>query len=440
MTIRRSRPEHDLYRKIKWLIFFRALFAVILLGSLFIALVEPDTSLFLADESVACLFALSVGLLVISLAYTLVLPRIRRLIAFAYFQVAADTVCVTLVLFVTGASASVFTFLYLLVIIYSTMVIYRRGGMVVATLCALQFGIMVDLEYFELIRPLGVAAGDMISGDDWQRVLFRLMMVIGACYLVAFLSGFLAEQERRAKQELWAMEDQMERVERLAAVGEMAAGLTHEIKNPLASLTGSIQMLRENIAYDPTHDKLMRIVLREADRLSALVTDFLVFSRPQAGNSQNVRIDLAIGEIVSLFREDPSFQNRIEVRTWLVAKHYIRIDPEHLSQMLWNLLNNAAEAIDGTGRIDISVQPVGKEYVKITIEDDGIGVPPENLDSIFDPFFSTKARGTGLGLSMVQQIAGLYGGLVDIKSQPGEGTTATLKFKSSPFSGKSRAG
>jgi len=440
MTIRRSRPEHDLYRKIKWLIFFRALFAVILLGSLFIALVEPDTSLFLADESVAYLFALSVGLLVISLAYTLVLPRIRRLIAFAYFQVAADTVCVTLVLFVTGASASVFTFLYLLVIIYSTMVIYRRGGMVVATLCALQFGIMVDLEYFELIRPLGVAAGDMISGDDWQRVLFRLMMVIGACYLVAFLSGFLAEQERRAKQELWAMEDQMERVERLAAVGEMAAGLTHEIKNPLASLTGSIQMLRENIAYDPTHDKLMRIVLREADRLSALVTDFLVFSRPQAGNSQNVRIDLAIGEIVSLFREDPSFQNRIEVRTWLVAKHYIRIDPEHLSQMLWNLLNNAAEAIDGTGRIDISVQPVGKEYVKITIEDDGIGVPPENLDSIFDPFFSTKARGTGLGLSMVQQIAGLYGGLVDIKSQPGEGTTATLKFKSSPFSGKSRAG
>jgi len=440
MTIRRSRPEHDLYRKIKWLIFFRALFAVILLGSLFIALVEPDTSLFLADESVAYLFALSVGLLVISLAYTLVLPRIRRLVAFAYFQVAADTVCVTLVLFVTGASASVFTFLYLLVIIYSTMVIYRRGGMVVATLCALQFGIMVDLEYFELIRPLGVAAGDMISGDDWQRVLFRLMMVIGACYLVAFLSGFLAEQERRAKQELWAMEDQMERVERLAAVGEMAAGLTHEIKNPLASLTGSIQMLRENIAYDPTHDKLMRIVLREADRLSALVTDFLVFSRPQAGNSQNVRIDLAIGEIVSLFREDPSFQNRIEVRTWLVAKHYIRIDPEHLSQMLWNLLNNAAEAIDGTGRIDISVQPVGKEYVKITIEDDGIGVPPENLDSIFDPFFSTKARGTGLGLSMVQQIAGLYGGLVDIKSQPGEGTTATLKFKSSPFSGKSRAG
>jgi len=440
MTIRRSRPEHDLYRKIKWLIFFRALFAVILLGSLFIALVEPDTSLFLADESVFYLFALSVGLLVISLAYTLVLPRIRRLVAFAYFQVAADTACVTLVLFVTGASASVFTFLYLLVIIYSTMVIYRRGGMVVATLCALQFGIMVDLEYFELIRPLGVAAGDMISGDDWQRVLFRLTMVIGACYLVAFLSGFLAEQERRAKHELWAMEDQMKRVERLAAVGEMAAGLTHEIKNPLASLTGSIQMLRENIAYDPTHDKLMRIVLREADRLSALVTDFLMFSRPQAGNSQNVRIDLAIKEIVSLFREDPSFQDRIEVRTWLVAKHYIRIDPEHLSQMLWNLLNNAAEAIEGAGRIDISVHPAGKEYVTITIEDDGIGIPPENLDSIFDPFFSTKARGTGLGLSMVQQIAGLYGGLVDIRSQPGKGTTATLKFKSSPFSGESRAG
>ncbi|MGM0402635.1 MAG: two-component system sensor histidine kinase NtrB [Thermodesulfobacteriota bacterium] len=430
MTARRSRQEHDLYRKIKWLIFFRALFAFVLLGSLLVAIAGPQTSLFLADESLVYLFAIATGLLLFSLVYALVLPRTARLNTFAYIQIFVDTFLVTLIIFVTGAFSSVFTFLYLAVIIYATMVVYRRGGMIVATLCALQYGIMIDLEYFNIIQPVGVVAGEMISGYSWQHVLFRLMITIAACYFVAFLSGFLSEQERSAKQELWAMEDQMKRVERLAAVGEMAAGLTHEIKNPLASLTGSIQMLRESIAYDPAHDKLMQIVLREADRLSTLVTEFLMFSRPQVGNVQDIRIDSVIEDVVSLFRKDPAFQNRIEIETSLGAKHYIRIDTEHFRQVIWNLLNNAAEAIDGSGKIGLSLSPAGRDDVKITVEDNGIGISPENIGSIFDPFFSTKVRGTGLGLSIVQQIVGLYGGLVHIQSEPGKGTTVTLKFKS----------
>ncbi len=411
------------------MIFFRALFALILLGAVFLAGMGPQAGLFLADESLFFLFVLAAGMLVFSLGYVLALPRVNRLVAFAYAQIAIDTFFVTLIIFVTGSFSSIFTFLYLAVIIYATMVVYRRGGMIIATLCALQYGIMVDLEYFNIIQPLGVAAGEAISGYSWQHVFFRLFITIAACYLVAFLSGFLSEQERSAKIELWAMEDQMKRVERLAAVGEMAAGLTHEIKNPLASLTGSIQMLRESIAYDPAHDKLMQIVLREADRLSTLVTEFLMFSRPQIGNIQDVRLDSAIEEVVSLFRKDPSFHNRIEIETALGAKHYIQIDPEHLRQTIWNLLNNAAEAIDGNGKITVSLSPAGKDYVKITVEDNGSGIAPDHMEQVFDPFFSTKTRGTGLGLSIVQRIIGLYGGLVDIQSEPGKGTMATLKFR-----------
>ncbi len=420
----------------KWLVFFRALFAIVLLGSLFVAIIGPQTGLFLADESLFYLLAIATGVLVLSVAYTIVLPRTERLVTFAYFQISVDTFFVTLIIFVTGSFSSIFTFLYLAVIIYATMVVYRRGGMVTATLCALQYGIMVDLEYFDILQPVGVATGEMISGYSWQHVFFRLIITIAACYLVAFLSGVLSEQERNAKRELWAMEDQMKRVERLAAAGEMAAGLTHEIKNPLASLTGSIQMLRESIAYDPAHDKLMQIVLREADRLSSLVTEFLMFSKPQIGKLQDVRIDNAIEEVVSLFRTDPSFQNRIAIETSLDARHYIQIDPEHARQVIWNLLNNAAEAIDGDGKIIISLSLAGKEYVKITVHDDGGGISPENIDSIFDPFFSTKPRGTGLGLSIVQQIIGLYGGLIDIESECGKGTKVILKFKSSPYPGK----
>ncbi len=432
MTGSRSRQEHDLYRKIKWLIFFRALFALVLMGFLFVAVMGPQAALFLTNASLLYLIAIAVGILLVSLVYILVLPRIRRLITFAYFQIALDTFLVTLVIFVTGAFASIFTFLYLAVIIYATMVIYRRGGMVIATLCALQYGIMIDLEYFNIIQPIGVASGEMISSFSWQHVLFKLVITIVACYLVAFLSGYLSEQERSAKQELWSIEDQMKRVERLAAVGEMAAGLTHEIKNPLASLTGSIQMLREGIAYDPAHDKLMQIILREADRLSSLVSAFLMFSRPQVGNVQDVRIDTVVEDVVSLLRKDPSFKNRIELDTALESTHYIRIDPEHFRQVFWNLLNNAAEAIEGTGKIGITVSSSAKGYVKITVEDNGAGISPEHIDSVFDPFFSTKARGTGLGLSIVQQIVRLYGGWIDITAEPGKGTAVTLKFESVP--------
>ncbi len=433
MAMRTSRQEHDLYRKIKWLIFFRSLFAALLLGSVGLAMTGPQSSLFLAGESLFYLFILAVGLLVFSLVYSFVLVKTKRFATFAYVQVAIDTGFVTLFIFVTGSFSSIFTFLYLVVIIYATMVIYRRGGMIVASICVLQYGIMINLEYYHLIKPIGVAAGEMISSYSGAYVLFQLMITIAACYSVAFLSGFLSEQEKLAKQELWAMENQMKRVERLAAVGEMAAGLTHEIKNPLASLTGSIQMLRESIAYDRGHDKLMQIVLREADRLSSLVTSFLMFSRPQAGKLQTVKIEHAIDQVVSLFRKDPVFQNRVDIRISCDATHYMQIDPEHLSQIIWNLLKNAAEAINGRGIIDISIVSERKGYVRITVEDNGAGISAENIESIFDPFFSTKARGTGLGLSIVQQIAGLYGILIDIQSAPGQGTCVILKFKRAPL-------
>lgn len=433
MPIRRSRQEHDLYRKIKWLVFFRALFAVVLAGSVAAAIAGPQGGLFVAEESLSYLLVIAALMLAASLVYAAALPRVRRLNVFAYFQVALDTFLATLIIFVTGSFASIFTFLYLVVIICSSMVIYRRGGMVVATLCALQYGIMVDLEYFGILSPIGVAAEQMISTYNWQHVIFRLVMIIGACYLVAFLSGVLSEQERSAKQDLWAMEDQVKRMERLAAAGEMAAGLTHEIKNPLASLTGSIQMLKDSIPYDPSHDRLMRIVLREADRLSSLVTTFLMFSRPQAGKVQDVALDEAVEELVSLLQRDPAFRSRVDISVWKDvppgASLLIRIDPEHLRQIIWNLMNNAAEAIEGHGNIDIMLALAGRGAIRMVVADTGSGIPPDQIDRIFNPFYSTKPGGTGLGLSIVQQMVGLYGGLVDIGSSPGEGTVVTVKFE-----------
>ncbi|MBS3731737.1 MAG: GHKL domain-containing protein [Desulfobacterales bacterium] len=428
----RSKAAQDLHRKLKWLIFFRALFGVVLLGSILVPIMRPDMELHLAGRALDYLLLISLGILVLSVVYVIVLPWIGRLMLFAYIQVGIDTFLVTLIIFVTGSFSSIFAFMYLVVIVYATMVTYRSGGMVIATLCCIQYGLMIDLEYYGIIHPLGYEADFLSAGYDWPYIIYKLLLTIVACYAVATLSGFLSEQERSAKRDLWAMEDQMKRMERLAAVGEMAAGLAHEIKNPLASLTGSIQMMQDQLDYDPEQERLMQIVMREADRLSTLVTDFLRFAKPGPGNAEVIRLDGVVSEVVGLFASDPRYQSEIEVKTDLAAGLHVKIDPEHLRQVLWNLLYNAAEALEDRGEIEVKVYPGRKNHACISITDNGPGMDEQTLSTVFDPFFSTKSGGTGLGLSIVQQVVGAHGGLVDIDSTPDRGTTVTIRLRRHP--------
>ncbi|MFW6333661.1 MAG: two-component system sensor histidine kinase NtrB [Desulfosalsimonas sp.] len=428
----RSRAGQDLYRKLRWLILLRAVFAAVMLASLSAVMLRTEFELQLADRALEWLLSLAFFLLALSVVYIVALPRLRHLMLFAYFQVFADTLSVTLIVFITGSFSSIFSFMYLVVIVYSAMVIYRRGGMVTATLCGIQYGLMIDLEYYGIISPPGGGADSLISGFDWQYIIYKLFLTISACYAVALLSGYLSEQERVAKRELWAMEDQMKRMERLAAVGEIAAGLAHEIKNPLASLTGSIQMLSDQIDYDPDQERLMAIVTREADRLSTLVTDFLRFAKPGRGRAEIIELDKSVSEIVSLFGSEPECKSRLTINTDLTPGLFVRIDPEHLKQVMWNLLNNAAEAIEDKGTVEVGVYPVKKHYACISISDNGCGMDEQTMAGVFDPFFSSKPGGTGLGLSIVQQVVGAHGGLVDIDSQPGIGTTVTVRLRQHP--------
>ncbi|MCF8037452.1 MAG: two-component sensor histidine kinase, partial [Desulfobacteraceae bacterium] len=138
----RSKAAQDLHRKLKWLIFFRGLFGAVLLGSIFLAIMRPDMELQLVGKALDYLLLISLALLVLSVVYVAVLPWIRRLMLFAYIQVGIDTFLVTVIIFVTGSFSSIFAFMYLVVIVYATMVTYRSGGMVIATLCCIQYGLM----------------------------------------------------------------------------------------------------------------------------------------------------------------------------------------------------------------------------------------------------------------------------------------------------------
>ena len=419
--------QEEIKRKLKWLIFFRILFSTLLLGSTII--LQFGESPLPLNPSLVILYGLIAAIFILSFLYTVGLYRTRRLILIAYMQIIIDTFVVTVILFVTGNYSSIFSFLYLVVIIYSSILIPIRGTLVIAAICSIQFGIMIDLEYYGVILPFDTEALLLASAYTWNKVLYKILITMTACFAVAFLSSFLSEQVRRTRSELRIMTDHVKRVEKMAAVGEMAAGLAHEIKNPLASLTGSIQLLREDIRYDADHDRLMQIVLREADRLSSLVTNFLLYARPPAGKVEAMDLEKTLIDTAELFEKDVNVDGRITTTKNIQSGIWISMDSLHLRQILWNLLINAAEAIKGSGNIRIELIGSKHHQAYVRISDNGCGMSQEDISFIFDPFFTTKASGTGLGLSIVHRILEAYDVLLNVESEKDKGTTFALQFK-----------
>lgn len=419
-------PQSELRQNLRWLINSRVIFTILLLCSTaFIHFNRFDAVL---KSPLLLLYGMITALFSLSVVYAFIRLRVRREILFAYIQIAIDCLVVTVVIFVTGSFDSIFSFLYLVVIIYTSMLLYRRGSMIIAGVCSFLYLMLAGLEYWGWIHPLDFGSSVAASHYDWQNVFYKIVITSIACFAVAFLSSLLAEQARRTRKELHAMSARMQRVEKMAAVGEMGAGLAHEIKNPLASITGSIQLLLEEMPYDAGRDKLMRIILREADRLSALVGNFLLFARPPSGKSKPISLDQAIPETVRLVEQDKRCRDRIAIRQSGQKGLWVAMDPDHFRQVLWNLLLNAVESIDGDGVVDVRVEPCKPKYVSIEIADSGCGITEKNLNYIFDPFYTSKPDGTGLGLSIVHTILESHDGWLEVESKAGQGTTFTIKL------------
>jgi two-component system, NtrC family, sensor histidine kinase HydH len=420
------KSEGDLDHKLKWLMLFRIIFVALLLVSTIVAQLNEKTSP--SAKSFTVLYILIIFIFLLSIGYAFIYRRQKIKLLFPYIQIGIDTFCVTLIILITGGFTSVFSFLYLVVIIYSSMIIFRKGSMIMAALCSIQYGILVDLEYYGVIRSYFSTESSAIGNYTWDFVFFKVMITMVACFAVAFLSGFLSEQLRRTKKELLAIKDRIERVEKMAYLGEMAAGMTHEIKNPLASLAGSIQILRKEIPYDSEHDKLMRIVLRETDRLTALVNNFLLFAKPPVGKIEKVDLESALTEAIKLFEKNQNTSPKVSIISDFSPNLWVEMDPVHLHQIMWNILLNAAEAIENEGHIKVKTYPIRQRFACIEVDDNGCGMSKTLIQSIFDPFFTTKPSGTGLGLSIVHRILESYNTWLDVDSEVGRGTRFAWKL------------
>ena len=551
-------PQRELTGRLQRLMFLRVLFVSLLLGVSIILQVR-ETQTYFGDIQTSHYFVIST-IYFLTLVYVILLKYLIKLSILAYIQLLVDTVLVTAIIYATGGMDSIFSFLYILTIINGSMILYRKGGLIIATVSSILYGVLLNFHYHGIIHPFG---SRMLFPVEFQAGYVSYMILVNtvAFYLVAFLSSFLSEQamksrvELRSKQddivelealneriirsitsglitldgqmriilfnpsaeeifglqaretigkkiediipslagplkdgsgynvrgprkprammdfpyqradgdelylrfslsplslpssgqeghllvfqdmtEMKRIEEEMKRVEGLALIGELAAGIAHEIRNPMASISGSIQMLKEGLDTDDVNQRLMDIILREINRLNHLVSDFLLFARPKPLNIQAFDLNRLIEESFELFRSSGKWTEKVHVKTYFPIPITIESDSAQIRQVLWNLILNACESMTHGGTlyiytdiVEIDRVPVGiQKMAKIIIRDTGNGFGEKALAHIFTPFFTTKEGGSGLGLAIVKSIVEGLQGKIYGENHPEGGAVVTL--------------
>jgi len=555
--------QTELATRLQLLMFLRVLFVSILLGASFFIQVK-ETRTYFGDIQTSH-YVLIATIYFLTFVYVILLKKLKDITKLAYLQLLVDTFFVTAMVYTTGGIKSIFSFLYFLTIINGSIILYRKGGMTIASSCSILYGLLLDLHYYDVIRPFG---GHLSGPFDYNNVYIFYMIVvnISAFYLIAFLSSYPSEQARKSRVELKAkqedivklealnewiirsitsglialdgqnrvilfnpaaadifgidfehvtghnildilpfindylrnaketpgfkskdrnpyidlpyhrpdgkklflrlsisplripegeqkgqilifqdmtkvkrIEEEMKKVEGLALIGELAAGIAHEVRNPMASISGSIQMLKEGLNKDEVSNRLMDIVLREVNRLNHLVNDFLLFARPKPPHLQKVDLNQLIKDCLELFSNSEKWRSKIHVETNFHESVKIESDPEQIKQVLLNLFKNASEAMPDGGSLYINTDIAdlddtlvsGQNMAKITIRDTGEGFSENALRQLFTPFFTTKEGGSGLGLAIVKRIVeGLKGNIYG-RSHPEGGAEMTIVFHQS---------
>jgi two-component system, NtrC family, sensor histidine kinase PilS len=218
--------------------------------------------------------------------------------------------------------------------------------------------------------------------------------------------------------------------QRLAAVGEMAAGIAHEIRNPLASMSGSIQILRQELPLSSEQEQLMDIVLRESERLNTTIRSFLAYARPQRFAVKRFDIRGAIQDTALLLRNSSEISDKHAIEVDVKDEPlWFEADENQIKQVIWNLATNGVRAMPDGGRLRLAAGYDDKAHsVLLTVQDEGIGIPPEEIDTLFQPFHGSFAKGSGLGLAIVHRIVTDYRGVIQVSSRRGSGTIVSVRL------------
>lgn len=470
-------------------------------------------------------------------------------------QSGGDLIVETLLVYFTGGLDSPFSFLYLVTIINGSMLLYRRGGLLVASGAAILYGTLVDLMYYGVI-PMPEQSIFLPGAWSSSRLYFNIVANFAGFYATALLTSYLSEQLRRTSSELdanrqnlaelralnqnvvdsipsglitlsptgeatfvnpagaqilqasppeivgrhvtslgfftsraWedalrslelgnvvrreiedlAVADEkhsigfavsplrsldgtsagytlifqdltgMKRLEaelrlkdRMAAVGELSAGIAHEIRNPLAAIAGSVQVLKGSRSLTQQEQRLMSIVLRESERLNKSISDFLRFVRPQEKNSVAFDVAASLSETLDLLANSPEVQEHHEIRREIDPPSFMIVgDADQIRQVFWNLARNALQAMPQGGELVVR-GAIEEGAYRISFNDSGRGMSEADVERLFQPFRTSFPSGTGLGMAISYRIVHEHGGTIDVASSPGAGTSIAVTLPIHP--------
>jgi signal transduction histidine kinase len=284
-------------------------------------------------------------------------------------------------------------------------------------------------------RVLGVVEIVQDLSEDYKVIFGIQILVVITCtvlmgalfvvlvYVVKRGEGII---QKRAMERL-RLKERLAHAERLSSMGEMAAGISHEIRNPLGIIRSSAELLKKKVAKVDPENRIPDIIVEEASRLNAIITDFINYAKPRSPNIAACRVEEVIEKNITFL------EAQIKKQGYVIKKNYQNFLPEIMAdgtmlyQSFLNILINAMQSMPEGGRILVEVSS-SDHLVTVHFDDEGQGIPNENLEKIWDPFFTTKEMGTGLGLGIVKNIVESHGGSIQIVNRPIRGTRVTIEL------------
>jgi two-component system sensor histidine kinase PilS (NtrC family) len=348
----------------------------------------------------------------------------RGLVVQAYFQVVFDLVLITAFVYISGGIASSMYFLYLFPIIAASLVISGRAGYLAASLSAILFGALVEGVHFGFI---GAFRPEQAVKTSLGSMLVTVFIAWGVFFVIAALMSTLTGSLRRTRQALRVAEKELLVRERLAEGGRVSASLAHEIRNPLAAISGSVQVLKKDLVLNAEQGHLMDIVLKESERVSHSLEQFLDFALPSKQIFSPINLRDILDETIKILQGGGELNGKIELlgnfRTSNVPYYG---NAGQFRQVFWNLIKNAIKAMPGGGRLRLEFPEPRKKEVRIVVADTGRGMTDEDKANLFEPFYSSFEDGRGLGLSIVRKIVDDYDGRIDVRSELHKGTEVLI--------------
>jgi signal transduction histidine kinase len=263
------------------------------------------------------------------------------------------------------------------------------------------------------------------SGLDAPALADELTEIV-FYFAIATLSGWLIGRELKSRRRAQEARIQLERTHKLSLVGQIAAGLAHEIKNPLASIKGAVEILTDKSTSAPEKEEFGAIVVKEIKRINKSLSGFLEFARPSETVAERVNLSDVVAGGVKQIRTQAR-EGDVSIAESLESGVYVNVDEEKIHQVLLNLLLNALDASGPGGALHVALERgADGKTARVVVDDSGPGVPEGERERVFEPFYSSKSSGTGLGLAVAKSIVERHGGTISLKSRPGGGARAAV--------------